>query len=180
MKRSFMFAFMFISIALVSGGCKKSYDINDKQEILFQFEYLNYAWGFQHRGFIIDNKGNILTYNNPEKWNFWDKDLNLTAKQVDENLNMCNHTGRTVSEAELQKYAAYIKNIASSEVSAPKNVGADMGSAEYICYDFSESSGTYKKHLIKMEGDFTCENLNFYSKKVVLWLKDINSGLSLK
>lgn len=179
MKRSFLFAVLIVSMALTVGGCKKSSDINEKQELLFQFEYLNYAWGFQHSGYIIDNKGNILTYDNPEKWNFCDKDLNLTEAQVNENLSMCSHTGKKVSEEELLKYAGYIKNIASSEVTAQKNVAADMGSAEYICYVYSESSGTYKKHIIKMEGDFTCENLNFHSKKVVLWMKDINSGLSL-
>jgi hypothetical protein len=169
---------LIIITLMITEGCKKSYYINEKQEIIFQFEYINYAWGFQHSGFIIDNKGNILTYSNPENWNFCDKDLTLTEEQVNENLTMCTHTGKMISDADLHKFAGYIKNIASSEVTAPKNVGADMGSSEYICFEYSETSNTYKKHLIKMEGDFTCENLNFHSKKVVLWLKDINSGLS--
>ena len=34
--------------------------------------------------------------------------------------------------------------------------------------------------LIKMEGDFTCENLNFFSKKVSAWLKNIHGSLSKK
>jgi hypothetical protein len=28
-----------------------------------------------------------------------------------------------------------------------------------------------------MDGDFTCENLNFFSKKVVTWMKDIHERL---
>ena len=31
-----------------------------------------------------------------------------------------------------------------------------------------------------MEGDFTCENLNFYSKKIFIWLKNINDNLDKK
>ena len=31
-----------------------------------------------------------------------------------------------------------------------------------------------------MEGDFTCENLNFYSKKVFMWLKNIYDDLGKK
>jgi hypothetical protein len=58
-----------------------------------------------------------------------------------------------------------------------KNVAADAGSREYFCYKFSENSHTYKGTLIKMEGDFTCENLNFFSKKVATWLKNINETL---
>ena len=37
-----------------------------------------------------------------------------------------------IPKAELQKYSNYIKNIASSKVSALKNVADDAGSAEYI------------------------------------------------
>jgi len=60
-----------------------------------------------------------------------------------------------------------------------KNVAADAGTGEFVCYLFTESTRSYKRYLIKMEGDFTCENLNFYSKKVVSWMKDINSSLSI-
>jgi len=31
-----------------------------------------------------------------------------------------------------------------------------------------------------MEGDFTCENLNFFTKKVTTWLKNINDTLEKK
>ena len=93
-----------------------------------------------------------------------------------ENIGKCFNTGKKVPSEELRKYAGYIKNISSSKVTAFKNVAADAGSTEYICYQFSEKSGTYKGYLIKMEGDFTCENLNFFSKKVSIWLKNINDN----
>ena len=178
MKRTISIAVLLVSVIVLFTSCKKNYDLSEKQEILFQFEYLNYAWGYQHNGFIIDNKGNILTYNNPESWNFTDKDLTLSEEQVNQNISMCTHSGKKISESELRKYSGYIRNIASSQVTALKNAAADAGSAEFVCYQFSESTGTYKRYLIKMEGDFTCENLNFYSKKVVNWMKDINTSVA--
>ncbi|MCX6253659.1 MAG: hypothetical protein NTV31_04190 [Bacteroidia bacterium] len=159
-------------------GCKKNYVISDNQTILFQVDYINYAWGYQHHGTIIDNEGNVLTYNNPEDWNFPDDDLGLSESQVAENINKCIQTSKKIPKEELQRYAKYIKNIASSKVTALKNVAADAGSLEYICYQFSESTGMYKGYLIKMEGDFTCENLNFYSKKVAAWMREINNSLT--
>jgi hypothetical protein len=159
-------------------GCKKNYVISDKQAVLFQFEYVNYAWGYQHNGFVIDNEGNVLTYINPEDWNFPDKDFCLSENQVAENIISCIQSGKKISKEELQKYTNYIKNIASSKVTALKNEGADAGSSEFICYQFSESNGTYKGYLIKLEGDFTCENLNFYSKKVVAWMRDIGNSIT--
>jgi ABC-type Fe3+/spermidine/putrescine transport system ATPase subunit len=161
-------------------GCKKNYVISEKQKILFQFEYVNYAWGYQHKGFLIDNEGNILTYENPENWNFRDNNQNISEIQVSENISKCSYSGKKIQKEELQKYTNYIKNIASTKISALKNVAADAGSYEYFCYQYSESSETYRGYLIKMEGDFTCENLNYYSKKVAVWMKELNSSLQKK
>lgn len=172
--------FLFLLTAFFSTGCRKNIVINEKQAILFQVDYVNYAWGYQHNGFMVDNEGNVLRYKNPQSWNFPDKDFNLSESQVSENLKVCDYSGKRISKDELQKYANYIKNISSSKITALKNVAADAGSLEYICYQFSEKSGNYKGYLIKMEGDFTCENLNFYSKRVSLWLKNINDTLGKK
>jgi hypothetical protein len=170
---------LFLTSCCVS-GCKKNIVINENQALLFQVDYLNYAWGYQHSGFFIDNKGNVLTYKNPQEWNFPDKNFNLSESQVHENFVKCSNSGIKIPAEELNKFSLHIKNISSSKVTALKNVAADAGSLEYICYQFSEESGMYKGSLIKMEGDFTCENLNFYSKKVVEWLKDINDTLAEK
>jgi len=169
--------FSILIAILVIWACKKSTAISDKQAILFQVDYINYAWGYQHTGFLIDNSGNILTYKNPQDWNFPDKDLNISESQVKANIESCQRTGNRVSAAELKKYTAYIKNISSSKITAMKNVAADAGNIEYICYQFSGNTGTYKGTLIKMEGDFTCENLNFFSKKVAAWLKSIQETI---
>ena len=171
--------FVFFS-ALFIQGCKKNNIISEKQLILFQVEYINYAWGYQHNGIIIDNEGNVLTYKNPQNWNFPDKDFNITESQVSENIRNCEYSAKRIPNVEILKYANYIKNISSSKVTALKNVAADAGSLEYICYQFSEKTGNYKGYLIKMEGDFTCENLNFFCKRVYAWLKNINDTIEKK
>ena len=173
MKSSFKKIIFIALLVLIITGCKKDYIISDRQAILFQFEYINYAWGYQHNGFIIDNEGEIMTYNNPEDWNFPDNDFRISESEVAKNIKNCHQTGKKIPKEELQKYSNYIKNISSSKVTALKNVAADAGTSDFICYQFSESTGTYKGYLIKKEGDFTCENLNFYSKKVAAWMRDI-------
>jgi len=178
MKIILLKVFFILFITHVFTGCKKQTVINEKQAILFQVDYVNYAWGYQHNGFIIDNEGRVLTYKNPQEWIFPDKDLKLSGSQVHDNIEKCHFSGKTIPREELIKYARYIKNITSSKVTAPKNVAADAGSLEYICYQFSEIPDTYKGCIVKMEGDFTCENLNFFSKKVSTWLKNINENLN--
>jgi hypothetical protein len=172
---------LFIIIAIITiTGCKKKPVINSKQEVYFQYEYINYAYGHKHTGFLIDNEGKVLTYNNPQKWNFPDKNLNLTETQIHENIGNCIVSGKTIETAELEKYANFIRNISLSKISAMKNATADAGTTDYICYVYSPDSNNYKGYIIKKEGDFSCENLNFYSKKVSVWLKNINDSLAVR
>jgi hypothetical protein len=179
MKTFSVLSLLLILASLSFKGCKKNNVINENQHILFQYDYINYAWGYLHKGFLIDNQGNILTYKNPQIWNYPDEDLILTESQLRENLENCLLTGEKISSDELEKYAGYIKNISLSKITALKNVAADAGTGQYICYAYSDTTGTYKGSLIKMEGDFTCENLNFFSKRVSVWLKGINDTLKI-
>jgi hypothetical protein len=174
MKSFFKNIILIISVSLFITGCKKNHAINEKQAILFQFDYINYAWGYQHNGFFIDTAGNVLIYNNPEGWNFPDNDFGLIEAQMRENIDSCRQSGKKIPKEELKKYSGYINNIALSKITALKNVAADAGTSEFICYQYSENTGMYKGCLIKREGDFTCENLNFFSKKVASWMKEIN------
>jgi len=165
---------------LILTGCDKDFTLSDEQEILFQYDYQNYAWGRQHSGYFIDRKGNILTYNMPEEWTHTDNDLIIFQEQMMENLDKCVISDLSVPLPELEKFTRHIPNLSLSKVSAIRNTGADMGSHTFICYKFDDTFKVYKGFLIKMEGDNTCENLNFFSKKVVSWLKGINHDLALK
>jgi hypothetical protein len=167
-----------IFLALLITGCKKNHALNEKQHILFQYEYINHASGYNHEGFFIDDEGNIMTYKNPEGWNFRDQNNNFTEARLDENISRCTKSDIKISREELARFSSYIDNIALSKVTKVKNIGADAGTSVFICYDLDEDNGVYKGSLIRMEGDLSCENLNFYSKKVTLWLKDINKTLS--
>jgi hypothetical protein len=179
MKRQVVKILLIFLVMSVLSGCKKDYSISDKQVILFQYEYLNYSWDYQHSGYFIDNEGNVLLYDNPEEWNFPDSAFMISQVKLFENLNKCTVSEKRIPHEELAKYSKLIENIASSKVSALKNAGADFGSITYDCYKFDENSLIYKRYLIKMEGDNTCENLNFFSKKVVSWMRDISTYMSI-
>jgi hypothetical protein len=165
-----------ITAALIFSGCKKEHTINPDQKILFEVSYVNYAWVYVNQGYIIDNEGNILTFNNPENWHFPDNTHSLTSQQVEENLSKCIKTGKKVPLEELKKYSNYIDNLAASKISSPVSRGADMGAHGYYCFQYSPSGSTYKCVTLKVTGDWESENINFYTKKVVDWLSSINAS----
>jgi hypothetical protein len=169
-----------ILLTLSFSGCRKTQPVNSSQALLFQFEFVNYAMNYEHKGFMIDNEGNVLSYNNPEAWNFPDRNLNISANQVAENLSLCITTGIKVPAVELRKFAYHIPNIAASRVSALRSAADNAGSAEYICWQYNENNSTYKGSIIRMEGNFTCENMNFYSRRIAEWMKEINNQIISK
>ena len=162
----------------LTGGCHKNISgINPNQNVLFQLDYENYAWGHIHNGFLIDADGNVLKYANPDSWNHPDSTHVLSSAQMAENIKVCIPSGIKISTEELRKYTGYIKNISMSRVTAMKHVAYDAGSLQFICYLYSEDKLEYKGYIMKMDGDFSCESLNYYSKKTVDWLKGINASL---
>jgi hypothetical protein len=179
MKFTTGYIYVILFLTLTVSGCKKNIALSNRQAILFEYQYINYAFNYLHYGFIIDNEGNVLEYKNPEAWNFPDRELRISENQVADNLTFCTPTGVTIPKADLEKYSNYIKNLALSKVSAMKNAADDAGSSQFICYQYSENTGMYKGTIIKMEGDFTCENLNFFSRKVTDWMKNIKSSIPL-
>ncbi len=167
-------AISLIILALLTfTGCRKDNGMSSKQIILFQYDYYKNSGDPAHNGFFIDNKGNVMTYNNPENWNNQDE---LTEEQVMENMRKCTLSPVKIADEELSRHIKYITNLASSKVSARRSVSAGTGTARFLCYEYSETTGTYKTFLIKMEGEYTCENLNFYSKKTASWLRDVGNA----
>lgn len=171
---------ILVAIQLSFAGCRKGPVLSEDQKILFQYNYVNYSGGIRNQGYIIDNEGNLLVYNQPEKWNFPDRNSTLTRAMVAENISYCTVTGIKVPQSELQRYIRYIYNIASSKVTARKSVTANTGTFNYYCFSYSEDNSTYRQVTIKTYGDFECENLNFYSKKVVEWMNQMMHDLPVR
>ena len=168
---------LLLLLIILFSGCQKDNAVNEDQKILFQYSYTNWAWVPNNQGLLITGDGSVLLYDNPEKWNFPDSQNELTQAQVEENLSYCTPTRLKIPQGELQKYAKFINNFASSKVSAPVSRGADMGAFSYLCFQFSKSSNNYKTVTIRVRGDWEYENLNYFSKKTVDWLDIIRSEL---
>jgi hypothetical protein len=177
--KHFHLNFIFtLLISLAISGCQKTYIVSKSQDILFQIEYFNNSGVYSHWGLYFDVKGNVLKYYLPEKWNFPKEDQTLTKQEVNENMAACKLTDRKIPLNELLKYTNYIDNLAASKVTLPKNHPSDTGTLSFYCYQYSENSSEYKRSIIKTEGHVNCENLNFYSKKVVSWMNEYQSTIS--
>jgi len=175
MKRSNIYILLSLFVIISVSGCKKrDLTSTSEQEILFQYDYRSSS---QHSGYFIDSEGNVFTYNDPSFWNNPDNDLEISQEQIAENIGNSVFSGIKIPEDELSRYSKVIEFIASSKVTGPGKSIPVEGTAQYICYQYNENSQKYRGHLIRSEGNVTRENLNFHSKRVAQWMKEI--GISV-
>ena len=92
---------LIVNIVLFT-GCEKIKDIN--QEVLFQIEYSNAAWGVQHKIWLIDSSGIVTTYNRPTKWNHPNAEGYMSLSEMNENISQSGEIRSSVERGNLKKY----------------------------------------------------------------------------
>ena len=166
-----------VLLALLFISCKDS-NVNDQPQnnsnsIIFEVEYLNYAWGISYHGIMIDNEGKEYSYD-PTK----------------DTIPYLYHADGIYTEQELQaKYGhvkTYIKTIptdtlnwshnlanliTTTDYSDTTRIGIDMGSWTYSVYIFRPEVNKYQQIVLKLEGDSEFYNTSQSAVTLAAWLK---------
>lgn len=152
-------------------GCTKE-DATPKpdQEVFFQKEYLNSAWGFQQQGMLIDSTGKVWSYTLPEKWKFPDADGYISENDMHENLSKATLTSIVVDKAMLNSYYSKLGAAAKGKLSDPKSESFDAGLATFSGYTFNPKTKMYKRVLLRQTGDFYIENKSAEATAIYNWL----------
>ena len=165
--------FILIGLALLSlcfCSCKKE---KDTIIYLYRYSYINFSGLPDHSGWIIDQTGNVKSYNNPEKWNFADTSGYISKQQLSDNISACLTVLSSVSTIELAKYDALIEAASKGELTTPDCPGADRGSYTYQCYWYDKTKGKYKEVLLSNDGDCSYHNTDKSAIEIDSWLKTI-------
>lgn len=164
--------FVFISILLLT-GCEKEDSFNPRlrQQVLFQIEYVNYAWGYQHSGIIIDSTGNVGYFKFPENWNSPDKLGYITESEMNENLRQLRDINYSVRRDTLLNYFSMVETASKGELTDPYNRMFDAGTTVYSGYLYYPTIKKYKQVLIKQWGDWSIDNQSPEAGEIFRWLR---------
>lgn len=163
--------------ALVTGCSNDEIKVSDEQEILFEVNYVNYAWGYQNRGYLIDKMGRIRRYENPKDWKFASPGP-LTAAEMDENLSKTTFATYTIPLAELEQYVNVLKKVSDGDFTDPVNKMADAGATSYYVYHFDPGTKTYRTVLLQSVGDTDVFNRDPDAKRIADWLVTVSQKLN--
>ena len=147
------------------------------QKILFECYYINFAWGYSHRGFFIDHEGKVMDYSQSgigarPDWNFHDNQGNISEQDLMENVQKTTISNIVIDQETLKKYAEKIYLVKENNYTEYQN-SYDAGAFVYVCYQYNENTRTYKHVTLLENGDWVRKNNNKYAKQISDWLQTI-------
>lgn len=167
---------LFLVFLFLIIGCDKDDDILSEtdQTILFQCEYVNYAWGYQHNGWIIDSAGNVRRFRKPEQWHFVDSLGLISSKDMHDNIQKTDSIILKIDKQTLLYYFEKLKDASKGKLSEPRQEMFDAGIAQFSGYLYQEDSKKFKQVILRQIGDMAFENRSAEANKIYNWMLQLN------
>jgi|GEM_PF-209761 len=175
MKAKYLLAF----ICIVFMSCKTETPLI-QQKIVFEQHYVNSAWGYQNKGYLIDSSGYVRTFDLSKdsiKWNEPDKDGFISTEKMNENLAHCKSIAGLINKDSLSYYAGKIWAASQGKISEPVNQMADAGSIVYSAFIFDKETKRYKKVMLKTWGDRMIDNNAPEAVSIYKWMEKLNAEI---
>jgi hypothetical protein len=179
MKKSISLLTILAATWVLAGCLKENCDCDQDNRpagmppVVFQYEYFNYAWGFRHHGFLIDEQGNIQGFRQPEKWMTPDSSGMMTRADLVYNLAQCDTVCGKVDLDVLDRNFLKINNIRSGKIADNGLVMADAGTGVFSAWYWNEKAEKYENVFLISNGDVYRINTHSDVKEIVEWLKAI-------
>lgn len=141
--------------------------------VLFQYEYINWAWGYQQHGWFIDNHGNRKKYDISQggEWKNTDSEGYISKEDLAFNYAKATEILQQIPRSVIVQNEQLISGAIDGSLSERESNGADMGAYVYFCYAWNDELQMYKKQLLALEGDWNQYNTNSQAKDLTHWLK---------
>jgi len=175
-----------IAILVMLASCHKSNEMNfrdaaaldaNKLVVLFQSEFINLAFGYEHNGWLISREGKVLRYKNPTKWQFPESDNTIKVEDMESNILRCQPTSIVLPKTELYSKLQLLFTIDITKMSKPEQASNDAGALTYSFYTINKE-GLYKSYLLGQSGDRVSKNESPGAKELIDWLASIDQRVA--
>jgi len=165
----------FLAILILAGtllSCdKEKCNCEKDQPVLFQYEYINHAWGYRHHGFMISPDGNVHGFSQPAEWKEYDSTGLISSADLEFNLDQCDTLCGAVDTDSLNEFFNQIEEIRTGEIKDSEVYMADAGTGVFSAWYWSSKDSMYERVFLISNGDTNLENTNAKVDKLVEWLK---------
>lgn len=166
-------------LALLLFSCKDSSVNNNirnsNNSIIFEVEYINYAWGYSYNGIMVDNEGKEYLYN-PAKdtipYLYRDDGL-YTERELQSKYEHAKKFIRTLRSDSLNWSHNLANLISTTNYSDTIRTGIDAGITTTSLYIYRPQVSKYQKIILKVEGDISFNNKSQSAVTLAEWLNTI-------
>jgi len=147
----------------------------DPGSVLFEVEYVNFAWGRSWNGFVLDAEGRVYAYDLGDT-NLWPAEGDVfAASELEAKYAHQRRLVTTVAATEAASRYARVADALSGTLTPPKGVCADAGTVRYSALLFDASAGTYRRLLLHQRGDVAQANTSPAARELYRWLEQVTS-----
>lgn len=154
---------------------RKDANASRDQQILFEVEYVNFAWGLQWRGLYVDHEGSVWRYDHGhETWQTTRRD----AYTLEDLLDKYSHERElitSVSSQELAKARRLIGPAGGGRLTEPVGRCYDFGTVTFRAFRYDIEDELYHPILLYQAGDIARKNASTSAIQLTAWLMTIDS-----
>lgn len=170
--------FLFLTVFLFSCDEPDSVPTEDETElptlaVLFEANYINFAWGYQHNGWFLDNHGKLKKYSisSSLEWKSPDNQGYISKEDLTANYALATTPFVEVARSIVRQKETLIEGSINGQLSDPVNRGADIGGFGWYCYVWDADKEMYKRQILGASGDWEQFNLEPDAQALLKWLQ---------
>jgi hypothetical protein len=151
-----------------------------EQLVLFGHSFINYAWGYQNRGWFIDRDGYMKAYRvaEPESWHRIEMTGPDSGSYIQEaleaNYAKAEKAIYRIPQMELHEKYSLIAAAVGGPYSNYRRTAYDAGAVQFSAFLLDQDRGMYRQVLLSLSGDFSQENRHPDAIALDRWLKSLN------
>lgn len=156
-------------------GCLQDevYNAYSSGNLIFQSEYTNNAWGYNHNGWMMSSTGQAKRFQKSAKWVFPDSLGYVSEADMEKNLAACDSVIEQINALTFDTYSAKALACVNGTMTKPQNLMADAGANIWAFYVYDSEKKRYKRIILDLTGDWSQTNQAAGSKEIVDWMKTI-------
>jgi hypothetical protein len=165
-----------LALSLAGASCTEPLAPPAPGEVLFEVEYVNFAWGRSWHGFVVESDGKVYSYDLADtgQWPPAEED-HFPASELEAKYAHQRRLVTAVTPTEAASRYARVGEAAAGSLTPPQGVCADAGTLRYSALLYDASTGTYRRLLLHQAGDVARTNTSPAARELYRWLADVTA-----
>lgn len=165
---------LLLVLAVPQGGCATAGTPPAAvADVHFELEYTNFAWQPSWRGVVVHADGSVVGYDlGGQPWEHAEREY-VTRDQLEQKWAQRAQERPAAPADAAATMAARASAAAGGSLTEPQNRCADACTLTYTAYLFDAERGSYRRIVLRREGDVVQRNSAAAARQIADWLSSL-------